>query len=167
MSPGLDRLCARLERCRRLLVVAGADVMDGQDGPRAAIILREMERFFEAFLVVAEGQGGPLDEAGLEAIHPEAECTPGSPLAIFLQGAPPLCLVVGARCGGASSALAVATVWRAGGWIAELGRAPSELGVLARELHLGDPAELLDELWERFLTGSCEEDPRPQSVKAG
>jgi hypothetical protein len=166
VSPDLDRLCARLERCRRLLVVAGAEVLHGQGGPRAAIILREMERFFEAFLVVSEGQGGLLDEAGLEAVHREEECAPGSPLALFLQVAPPVCLVLGAQCSGAASALAVATVWRAGGWIVELGRTPSELGALAREIHRGDPEELLDELWESFLTGSCDE-PERRGVRAG
>lgn len=166
MRPELDRLCARLGRCRRLLVVVGAEALRGGGGARTVQVLREMERFYEAFLVVAEVEGDLLVQEGLAAVHQDGGCAPGSPLAVFLQHAPSLCLLVGARCSGEASALAVATLWRAGGWIVELGRTPSELAALARDVHRDDPARLLDDLWELFLTGSCDSAPFPASLTA-
>ncbi len=153
MTDRLGLLCGRLERCRRLLVVVGAEALDGEPGLRTAQLLREMERFFESFLVVAETGLERLAEAGLECVQGNVEHAGGAGLPAFLRGPAPLCLVAGARCADSASSGAVAGVWRSGGWIVELGERPSELAVLAREIHRGPAAGLLDELWDRFLLG--------------
>jgi|GEM_PF-2438123 len=155
---GLERLCGRLERCRRLLVVAGPELLAGapRDAERAAQILGEMERYYEDFLLVAEAGHAAVQQAcvrrWLSGDAPEA--AEGSILPAFLLARPQLCLLLGADCSTPLAASAVAGAWRSC-WIAELGAQPSELAVLARERHRGPALELLEELWERFLCGDA------------
>lgn len=153
MTSEFGLLCDRLERCRRLLVVVGAEALGAGPGLRSAQILREMECFFESFLAVAESGCDGLAEAGLQSVHDGSKEEGSTCMSAFLKGPPPLCLVVGARCAESAASSAVAGVWRAGGWIVELGGRPSELAALAREVHRGPAADLLDELWDRFLLG--------------
>lgn len=122
---GLERLCGRLERCRRLLVVAEA----GHAAVQQACVRRWL---------AGDALGAPAD--------PD--------LSAFLQARPQLCLLLGARCAAPLAASAVTGAWRSC-WIAELGAQPSELAVLAREQHRGPALELLEELWKRFLGGDA------------
>ncbi len=142
---GLGLLSGRMERCRRLLVVAGPGLFGGPvaDDRRAGEILRELERYYEGFLLLAESGSAQLREAGLQSwLEAAPEPSDDTRLSEFQLHRPQLCLLVGARCASPLAAGAVAAAWRSSTWIAELGAEPSELAVLAKE-----------DLWEHFLCG--------------
>jgi hypothetical protein len=147
---GLARLARRLGRCRRLLVVCGPGCYPApRPLARGAEVLGEMARYFHGILLLDEECGQALLVDGDGAREGDA----ASLGARFLRGGADLGLAAGARLESPEAAGAWAAAWRGGTWLAELGP-PSELAALAREALRGDVDELLDRLWERFLSGS-------------
>lgn len=159
---GLERLNLRLEHCRRLLVVAGPELFAGSasQSARAAEILREMERYYESFLLLAEDGQDWLRQAGVQAWLGGGAAADDRLRGFQLAG-PQLCLLAGARCSEPWVAGAVVAAWRSSTWIAELGTHASDLAVLAREVHRAPALEMLEEVWERFL---CQESCLPSAM---